>query len=558
MKLMSTLFEGGPDLLVADRFIDRVEKHVNAMNLATDKLKITLTIYNFVGDTKIWWKTISHTHNLDTMTYDTFKKLYYKKYFPTPKRRELKKEFDGLKQENMAVTEYENKFTSLLRFALGIANDEEGKIEKFVDGLDLTIRPIIAASDPTEYAKAVRKALVVKAKSKDSKAIRESYKHNRSMSAISEGQSSKKQKNEQSWFRGQQPDPHPQLQYLWGLLDRMLLVSDTGSRDISCPSALRLRQGWRSTAKADAVYHSSVRVLTATTTSAISANYDSPEFSTGQRDFFECTHSAVRLSKMAHVLFDSGVSYSFIASSFARALGLEVSQLDRPLCVDTPIGGSVTLGRVCRGCSIIITGQVPEFDLILLEMTGFDIILGMDWLLSFRAVIDYFRGRVSVCTPDGDCFCFVGDRGCARNFLDVFPEDLTELPPYREVEFAINLMLGTALIFMAPQKRWVEFLKEYNFDSQYHPGKVNVVADALSRKSRGTLARLAIRKWKMFEDFAKMGLYCFDDDVGSELVFLFSLVAQPTLGGRVIELQRQDPNLDVIHTLISGGETVND
>ncbi|XP_059630527.1 uncharacterized protein LOC132273572 [Cornus florida] len=196
MKLMPTLFEGSPDSLVADSFMDRVEKHINAMNLATDKLKIILATYNFVGDAEIWWKTVSHTHNLDTITYDTFKKLYYEKYFPTPKRRELKKEFDGLRQGNMTVTEYENKFTSLLRFAPGIANDEEGKIEKFVNGLDLTIRPITAASEPTDYTKAVRKALVVEAESKDSKAIRESYKHNRSMGAFSEGQSSKKQKYE--------------------------------------------------------------------------------------------------------------------------------------------------------------------------------------------------------------------------------------------------------------------------------------------------------------------------------------------------------------------------
>ncbi|XP_059658425.1 uncharacterized protein LOC132304710 [Cornus florida] len=352
--------------------------------MATDKLKITLATYNFVGDVEIWWNTISHTHNLDTMTYAKFKKLYYEKYFSAPKRRELKKEFDWLKQGNMTVTKYENKFMSLLR-------------------------PIVAASELTGYAKAVQKALVVDAESKDSKAIRESYKYNRGMSAFSKGQSSKKQKHEQSGFRGQQ--------------SARSIPTVSVSIESSRPNVTCFRYGHL-------------------------GHYKS-----------QCTQA------QAHVLFDSGASYSFIASSFARVLGLEVSQVDRPLCVDTP------LRRVCRG-SITNVGRVLEFNLILLKMTGFDVILGMDWLLSFRVVINCFRGRVSMCTPDGDCFCFVRDR-CdsltlsfynvrgpnrqgfflanlfadediefcgvnypvvVRDFLDVFPEDLTELPPHREME----------------------------------------------------------------------------------------------------------------------------
>ena len=37
------------------------------------------------------------------------------------------------------------------------------------------------------------------------------------------------------------------------------------------------------------------------------------------------------------------------------------------------------------------------------------------------------------------------------------------------------------------QRRWMEFLEDYDFTLHYHPGKENAVADALSRKSQGAL-----------------------------------------------------------------------
>ena len=44
------------------------------------------------------------------------------------------------------------------------------------------------------------------------------------------------------------------------------------------------------------------------------------------------------------------------------------------------------------------------------------------------------------------------------------------------------------------QRRWMKFLEDCDFIFHYHPGKENVVADALSRKSRGALASIASRE----------------------------------------------------------------
>ncbi|GJR64668.1 putative reverse transcriptase domain-containing protein [Tanacetum coccineum] len=47
-----------------------------------------------------------------------------------------------------------------------------------------------------------------------------------------------------------------------------------------------------------------------------------------------------------------------------------------------------------------------------------------------------------------------------------------------------DLELGAVEELNLRQRRWIELLSDYNYEIRYHPGKVNVVADALSRKGR--------------------------------------------------------------------------
>ena len=56
------------------------------------------------------------------------------------------------------------------------------------------------------------------------------------------------------------------------------------------------------------------------------------------------------------------------------------------------------------------------------------------------------------------------------------------------------------------QRRWMEVLEDYDFTLYYHPGKANVVTDALSRKSRGASASIASREWQMLETVGRFRL----------------------------------------------------
>ena len=49
------------------------------------------------------------------------------------------------------------------------------------------------------------------------------------------------------------------------------------------------------------------------------------------------------------------------------------------------------------------------------------------------------------------------------------------------------------------QRRWMKFLEDYDFTLHYYPSKANIVADALSRKSRGAFSSIATQEWQMLE-----------------------------------------------------------
>ena len=101
------------------------------------------------------------------------------------------------------------------------------------------------------------------------------------------------------------------------------------------------------------------------------------------------------------------------------------------------------------------------------------------------------------------------------------------------------------------QRRWMEFMEDYDFELHYHPGKANVVADALSRKSVSSLASVAIREWDMLDVIGKFDLHLGESE---ESATLFTLNAQPTLVSKVIEAQRGDRDVESICVKISNGK----
>ena len=131
--------------------------------------------------------------------------------------------------------------------------------------------------------------------------------------------------------------------------------------------------------------------------------------------------------------------------------------------MSSPLGTRARLGMICRGCELEISGTLLTVDLRIMDMSEFDVILGMDWLTAYRVITDCECRRVTAYTQDDTHVVFQGDKH------DILPQTVyesrcqgqlagwlasltleDEVRPY--LDFGIELHPGTLPISMTPHR----------------------------------------------------------------------------------------------------------
>ncbi|XP_073153122.1 uncharacterized protein [Henckelia pumila] len=146
-----------------------------------------------------------------------------------------------------------------------------------------------------------------------------------------------------------------------------------------------------------------------------------------------------------------------------------------------PSGQILSTTSICRSLEMEFQGHTIRTDLVVLPLTGFDLILGMDWLSVNGAVINFRQRTVTVKPVEGDQFVFFASqssgkshvisyararkllrRGCQGFLASVVTtaEPPTRIPPAREVEVSIDLMPDTVPISKAPYRLAPTEMKE--------------------------------------------------------------------------------------------------
>ncbi|GKA14451.1 reverse transcriptase domain-containing protein, partial [Tanacetum coccineum] len=147
----------------------------------------------------------------------------------------------------------------------------------------------------------------------------------------------------------------------------------------------------------------------------------------------------------ATTLFDSGADYSFVSTTSIPLLGSEPIDLGFKYEIKIASGQLVEIDMVIKGCKLEIEGHVFDIDLIPFGHGSFDMFIGVDWLSNYKAEIIFHKKVLRIPLPDGK---FV----VVRDFPEVFPDDLSGLPPIQEIEFRIELTHGAMLVAKSPYR----------------------------------------------------------------------------------------------------------
>ncbi|GJR38492.1 putative reverse transcriptase domain-containing protein [Tanacetum coccineum] len=175
----------------------------------------------------------------------------------------------------------------------------------------------------------------------------------------------------------------------------------------------------------------------------------------------------------ATTLFNSGADYSFVSTTFIPLLGIEPSELGFSYEIEIACGQLVEIDKVIRGCKLEIEGHMFGINLIPFGSGSFDVIIGMDWLSNHKAEIICHEKVVRIPLQDGQVLRVIGERPeekmryltsakakeqkqeeivMVRDFPKVFVDDLSGLPPIREIEFCIELIPEAIPVLKSPYR----------------------------------------------------------------------------------------------------------
>ncbi|GKC11579.1 putative reverse transcriptase domain-containing protein, partial [Tanacetum coccineum] len=344
-------------------------------------------------------------------------KLITEVYCPRNKVQKIETELWNLVVKGNDLTAYTRRFQELVLLCTRMVLNEEDKVERFIGGLPENIQGNVIAAEPTKLQDAIRIAnnlMDQKLKGYDGSAenkrrLDNNPRDNRGQQPVFKRQNIGGQNVARAYTAGN----NEKKGYVGSLpYCNKCKLHHAGSCTVRCGNCKRVGHITRDCTTA--VTLNTQRALnrgnktgnkngnkTGNQTGGNEATAKAYAIGGGANPDSNVVMGTFFLNNCyASMLFDSGADRSFVSSTFSALLDVAPSTLDTSYAVKLADGRISETNVFLRGCTLRLLGHLFDIDLIPVELGSFDVVIGMDWLAKYHALIVFDEKVVRI--PYGD------------------------------------------------------------------------------------------------------------------------------------------------------------
>eukprot|EP00253_Pinus_taeda_P030099 PITA_30099 len=483
-------------------------------------LKARLAIFQLQGKATLWWEEVKIVKGVteQNITWDNFQRFFKERYLTERFYDEKAREFHDLRLGQQTMDEFITGFTSLLRYVPYI-REEKAKVQRFVSSLPPYMRERIEFDNPKSMDEVIRKARICYQQSKqkgetasrkwnekknfktvgNNKGIR-----NNGNIGASKGTNSRFIARTTSKFRSANESKVNEQQIR---LDN----EGTARPPVQCwgcggPHYIKNCPQRKGTEQLSQIHEASTVGEVGRSIPRINAALEDrqAEYQPTMVEF------EGKISNLAiSVLIDLGATLSYVNPKVVERCNLQSIKFKNPWLVQLATGAKRRVTAKINDCSFTIADQPITVDLNILPLGSYDILISMDWLEKHWSLVDcktkviYYRDQqgnskemqgirrpVQVRPITANQLVQFVWKGCQvyaiqvgyanskdksaslnnipviQEFTDVFPEEIPGLPPRRNIDFTIELVLGAAPVSRAPYRMSVPELTELKMQLQ--------------------------------------------------------------------------------------------
>ncbi|GJR61779.1 putative reverse transcriptase domain-containing protein [Tanacetum coccineum] len=446
------------------RWFEKMETVFNISNCPL-KYQVKYATCTLQDSALTWWNSHKRTIGVEaayTMNWVELMKLMTEVYCPRNEIQKMETELWNLAVKGNDLTAYTQRFQELILLCTRMVPDEEDRVERFIGGLPDNIQGNVIAANPARLQDAIRIANQLMDKKVQGYAARSAENKRRMESNLRDN-------------RGQQP-PFKRQNTSGQNVARAYTAGNNERKGYAGPlpycNKCRLHHEGLCTLRCGnckKVGHQTrdCRAAIAPNTQRVPVGNQQGIicYECGRKGHLRRCHKLRNQFRGNQTRNKNGnktgnQTGGNETTARAYAIGGGGTNPDSNVVTDTSYAVELADGRisetniVLRGCTLGLLGHPFDIDLMPVELGSFDVIIGMDWLAKYHALIVcrretqkyiekgcqvYLAQVTSKKAEDKSEEKRLEDVPIVREFPEVFPEDLPGLPPTRQVEFQIEL-----------------------------------------------------------------------------------------------------------------------